>query len=341
MGPTHQAAVTPQRIQQLAWGYGPPLIIEAALRHGIFDALDGAAKTVDEIATQAGASARGVRIVMNALLGLELLTKDADGRYGLTIESAAFLVRGRPGFLGGVIQHTSTQLLPKWLHLSEVVRTGQPATSVNREKDGAAFFHEFVEDIFPMSYPAAQRLAEALEIAGAKKPVRVLDLAAGSGVWGIALAQKSPQVTVTAVDWPGVLDVTRKVAARFDLASRFSYVAGDLQAAPFGSGHDIAILGHILHSEGELRSRALLKKTYEALAPGGTIAIAEFLVDEERAGPPMGLIFAVNMLVNTDEGDTFSFPEIEAWLREAGFEDPRAIDAPGPSPLILATKPVR
>jgi ubiquinone/menaquinone biosynthesis C-methylase UbiE len=334
-----QAAVTPERIQQLAWGYAPPLIIEAALHHGVFDLLDGGSKTVEEVAAQSGASVRGLRAVMNALAGLGLLTKDAEGRYGLTADSAAFLVSTKPGFLGGVIKHTSTQLVPKWLRLEEVVRTGKPAASVNREKVGAEFFHKFVEDIFPMSYPSAQRLAEALVIADAKKPVKVLDLAAGSGVWGIALAQRSLRVTVTAVDWPGVLDVTRKVATRLGVAGRFSFVAGDLATADFGRGHHIATLGHILHSEGERRGRALLKKTFKALAKGGTIAIAEFLVDDARTGPPVSLIFAVNMLVNTDEGDTWSFDEIAGWLREAGFRDPRTIEAPGPSPLILATKP--
>jgi ubiquinone/menaquinone biosynthesis C-methylase UbiE len=341
MGATSQRAVSPERIQQLAWGYAPPLIIEAALHHGVFDLLDGGSKTVEEVAARSGASVRGLRAVMNALAGLQLLTKAAEGRYGLTADSAAFLVSSKPGFLGGVIRHTSTQLVPKWLELEEVVRTGKPTASVNREKVGAEFFHSFVEDIFPMSYPSAQRLAEALEVADAKKPVRVLDLAAGSGVWGIALAQRSPRVTVTAVDWPGVLDVTRKVAARLGVAERFSFVAGDLATADFGRGHHIATLGHILHSEGEKRGRALLKKTFKALAPGGTIAIAEFLVDDARTGPPVSLIFAVNMLVNTDEGDTWSFDEIAGWLREAGFRDPRTVEAPGPSPLILATKPTK
>jgi ubiquinone/menaquinone biosynthesis C-methylase UbiE len=175
-------------------------------------------------------------------------------------------------------------------------------------------------------------------VARAERPVSVLDLAAGSGVWGIALAQKSPRVRVTAVDWPGVLDVTRKVAARHGIADRFRFVAGDLEQADFGTGHQIATLGHILHSEGEARSRALLKKTAVALAPGGTITIAEFLVHADRSGPPNGLIFAVNMLVNTEVGDTYSFEEIKGWLTEAGFKDARTVEAPGPSPLILAEK---
>jgi len=205
---------------------------------------------------------------------------------------------------------------------------------------GAEFFHNFVEDIFPMSYPSAQRLAEALEIADAKGPVSVLDLAAGSGVWGITLAQKSPRITVTAVDWPGVLDVTRKVAARLRRGRAVLHLWPAIWRPPIsGAGTIIATLGHILHSEGEQRGRVLLKKTFDALAPGGTIAIAEFLVDDGRTGPPVALIFAVNMLINTDEGDTWSFGEIAGWLREAGFRDARTIETPGPSPLILATKP--
>ena len=116
-------------------------------------------------------------------------------------------------------------------------------------------------------------------------------------------------------------------------------MAGDLNNADFGSGYDVATLGHILHSEGEARSRQLLRKTFAALASGGTIAIAEFLVDNDRKGPVGSLMFAANMLVNTDEGDTFSFEEITAWLAEAGFVDMRLLEAPGPSPLVLATKP--
>jgi hypothetical protein len=135
-----------------------------------------------------------------------------------------------------------------------------------------------------------------------------------------------------------VLPVTEKTVARFGLTERYAFVAGDLAAADFGSGHNVATLGHILHSEGEARSRSLLRKTFEALAPGGTIAIGEFLVNADRTGPVSGLIFATNMLVNTDNGDTYSFEEIRSWLTEAGFTDARLLESPGPSPLILATK---
>jgi ubiquinone/menaquinone biosynthesis C-methylase UbiE len=120
-----------------------------------------------------------------------------------------------------------------------------------------------------------QALAKALDVPKADSPVSVLDLAAGSGVWSIALAQHSPQVRVTAVDWPGIIAITQKVTARHGVADRYAFVAGDLHEANFGQEHAIATLGHILHSEGEERSRQLLRKTFDALAPGGTIAIAE------------------------------------------------------------------
>jgi len=226
-----------------------------------------------------------------------------------------------------------------WLNLKDVVRTGKPNAPVNLEQHGGEYFKGFVETLFATNYRAAKTLAEAISIARKEQPVRVLDLAAGSGVWGIVLARESSHVTVTAVDWPTVLDMTMAVARRWGLLHRFQFVGEDLLSAEFSEGHHIAILGHIVHTEGAIRTQALLKRTFEALAPGGIIAIADFLVNEDRTGPPMALIWAVNMLVQTEEGDTFSFGEISGWLRDAGFENPRLLENPGPSPVILANKP--
>jgi SAM-dependent methyltransferase len=339
--PAEQPAArpNPEKVLQFSFAYAPPLMIEAAVRLKVFDALAGGPKTSDQLAQETGASRRGLRILLNGLVGLELLTKPQPGHYALTPEADAFLVGGRPAYLGGFFRHTSSQLIPKWLGLTDIVRTGKPAAAVNQEGDGATFFEKFVEDIFPLSRPAALGLADHLNLPAVTSPVSVLDLACGSGVWGVSLAEKSPKVRVTAVDWPGVLPVTKRVAERHGVADRFTYVAGDLLEADFGTGHHVATLGHILHSEGAARSKELLRKTFAALAPGGTIAIAEWLVNESRTGPTPGLIFAVNMLVNTDEGDTFSFAEIAHWLTAAGFADPRTVDLPCPSPLVLAMKP--
>jgi SAM-dependent methyltransferase len=330
--------VTPERLMQFAWGYAAPLMIEAALKIRLFDVLDEGPKDLRALAAATKASERGVRALADALVGLQLLSKKGDA-YALAPESAAFLVSTRPAFHGGIFHHMSSQSVPHWLHVAEAVKTGRPVSAVNDPKDGAGFFQDLVEAIFPMSYAAAQAAVRELRVSEAKAPYSVLDIAAGSGVWGIAFAQASPQVRVTAVDWEGVIPVTRRVAARFGVADRFTFVAGDIANADFGKGHRAATLGHILHSEGAAKSRKLLRRVFDALAPGGTIVVAEFVPDDDRCGPPTPLIFGVNMLLHTDVGDVFTWKEIGGWLAEAGFKNARRLEAPAPSPLILATKP--
>jgi len=328
--------VTPERLMQFGFAYAPPVIIGAAVSNKVFDSLADGPKTVDEVSKKGGASARGLRVVMNALVGLELLKKSGD-KYSLTPESEAFLVSNKPGSLAGFFPMNMKQLIPHWLELDEIVRTGRPSEARNQESQGTAFFTELVENIVPMSYGGAQAVAQHLDVAG-KGPSRVLDIAAGSGVWGIALAQKSPKVEVTAVDWPGMIPTTKRITQKFGVGSQFKFIEGDIGEVDFGSNYDIATLGHILHSEGKDRSRRLLEKTGRSLKPGGTIVIADWLVNDDRTEPLNGLMFAVQMLVNTEQGDTFSFNEIKGWLEAAGFKDARTFDAPGPAPLVLATK---
>ncbi|HEX3470365.1 MAG TPA: methyltransferase dimerization domain-containing protein, partial [Silvibacterium sp.] len=142
------AQVTPDRIMQFAWGYAPPLILESAIRNGIFDALDSGPKNLDELHAATGTSVRGLAAIANTLVGLNFLAKDDTGRFSLMPESAAFLVQSKPSFMGGMILHTSEQLIPKWLSLNEIVKTGKPLTAVNQEEAGGAFFEQLVLDIF-------------------------------------------------------------------------------------------------------------------------------------------------------------------------------------------------
>lgn len=329
--------VTPDRIMQFSWGFAPALGIEAAVKHRIFDLLDKGPLTTDQIAGQTGTSLRGVNAIVDLLVSLQLLQRKGK-RVALTPESATFLVSTKASFYGALYRHISEDLLPNWLQLTDIVKTGRPASRVNTHQEGAEFFANFVESLFPLSFPAAIELGKHLRISKARETISVLDIGAGSGVWGISLAKQSPHVRIHAVDWPQVLEVTRRIAARHGVADRLTTVAGDFFEADFGAGHRLATIGQILHSEGRDRSRRLLKKVFDALAPGGTVAIQEFVPNEDRSGPPSALIFAVNMLVNTEEGDTFTFKEMSQWLREAGFKNPRLLNVPAVSPLVLADK---
>lgn len=330
-------APNPGRIMEMVWDFSRPMLAEAALHLGVFDAMDQGAKTIAQISEKTGASVRGITALLDGLVGIGLITRRGS-QFKLAPDTAAFLVHGKPPFVGGLMKHVSNQLIAGWMNLTECVRTGKPVKSVNQQQTGGEFFAQFVEDIFNMSFAQAMAAADSLlKGLDPAQSVSALDIAAGSGVWGIAMARRHPGVRVTAVDWPQVIPVTQRVAERHGVGDRFSYVEGDILQADLGNGHNIATLGHILHSEGESRSRQLLERVHDAMSPGGTIVIGEFVTDEGRQGPAIPLIFAVNMMVNTEEGSTYTFKEMASWLKEAGFKKPRTLAVPGPWPLILAT----
>ena len=155
--------VTSERLQQLGFAYAPPLIICAAVSNRVFDTLENGAKTVEQVSKETGASVRGLRAVMDALVGLELLKKDRKGKYSLTPESEAFLISDKPGTVAGFFSSILPQLNSRWLRLSDAVRDGRPVVAVNQEAEGTEFFSQLVENIIPMSYPGARKLGDHFE----------------------------------------------------------------------------------------------------------------------------------------------------------------------------------
>ena len=326
-----------QRMMQISFGFAPLFILHTAINLKVFDHLATREATAEDLRKACNASTRGMIALLDALAGLGWLEKDGSF-YRLNEDSEQLFVRSKPSYSGAIFQHFISDILPVFQDLEEVVRSGKPARARNQQGEGGAFFQKFVSALFPMAYPAAKILASKIPLDTWDKGAKVLDLAAGSGVWGIAIAEAHQNVTVTAVDWPEVLPVTRQTAERFGVGDRFHYVAGDLDGVEFGSNYALAILGNILHCEGDTRSEQLLLKTYQSLAPGGTIAIAEFLIDGNRVSPLPAVLFNVNMLVNTEQGRVYSFSELERWLKDCGFSNVRLLQVPCSSPLILADK---
>lgn len=326
----------PGKIFETTFAFTTTRVLVAAVDIGLFTHIASGHRTVADIAEKAGASERGVEIILNGLTSLDFLTK-SNGTYDLTPLSEKFLVKGKPSYFGDFVQHVDGLWEP-WSHLTSVTKTGKPFRMIEKDH-GAEFFEKMVTQIFPMSYPCAKAAACALGVGSTWKNLNVLDIAAGSGAWGIAFAESDDGTKVTALDLPNVLEVTKKTVNKFNLDKRFSYIPGDLREVDFGQNrYDIVILGHICHTVGEEKTLELLSRVHRALKRGGKVLIAEMIADDERKKDVFPLMFAANMLVNSTDGNTFTMVEFREWLNEAGFSGFSIIEAPGPSPLIVAGK---
>jgi hypothetical protein len=333
------SAPSPRRLRDIVYGFAPAMLVYAGAENNVFDVLSQSPKSLAELAAATGTSERALRYLMEALLSIGVVNRD-NGYFSLTPDANAFLVKGKPGYLGDILKNASS-----WLQLPEVVRTGRPVRAINEQSTGGHYFRGLADALYRRHLePAnafAQFLANGWPPAGmAESPrLELLDIAAGSAIWSIAIARRIPQCRITAIDWPEVLPVARHYVGINSLTDRFTAIEGDVLETDFGSGYHLAILGHVLHSEGELRSRKIIQKAFNALAPGATIAVAEFIPNEDRSGPPHPLIFAIHMLLSSDHGDTFTFSQISSWLRNAGFLQPTLVPLPGVTSIITATKP--
>ncbi len=326
----------PEKIFQTFFAFASTRVLVSAVDLEVFTHIANGYDTAGNIAKAASSSERGMEILLNSLASLNFLTK-SNGSYGLTPLSEKFLVKGKPSYFGDFIQHVDGLWEP-WRNLTEVVRTGRPWNNLDKEQ-GSEFFEKMVLQLVPMSYPCAKAAAETLGVGSTWKDLNVLDIAAGSGAWGVAFAESDTGTKVTAHDWPKVLEVTKKFVGRFDFDGRFSYLPGDIRDVDFGQdSYDLVILGHICHTEGAKNTRNLFKRAYRSLKKGGKLLIAEMIPDDERAREVFPLLFAVNMLINSTDGNTFTMAEYWKWLNEAGFQDMTIINAPGPSPLIVASR---
>jgi len=341
VSPTASPA-TPERIMQMAWGFSITRALSTSLELELFRHVADGKRTPAELAKAASATPRGVAMIVDAMVGLGLLVRAGVGReapVSLAPDADLFLVKGKSSYIGEFVLFHSHFIDAQWRSLTDVVRTGTPAVALDQPTQGVPVWHELVDALFAVGFKAAQQVGVELATRHPGKAIRLLDVAAGSGVWGLGAATTNPSVRATFQDLPETLTHTKRWVERMGLGARADYLPGDLRHVDFGTGRfDAAVLGHICHSEGAAPSRALLAKVAQALTPGGTIVIAEFVPNADRNGPPLPLLFALNMLVNTSEGDTFTFAEYAAWLKAAGFEDVRQVDAPAPSPLIVATK---
>jgi ubiquinone/menaquinone biosynthesis C-methylase UbiE len=323
----------PESLLQMGFSFGPARVLATGLQLRVFSHIAQGSGTAQEIAEAAGASERGMRMLLDALVGFQLLGKKGD-RYELTPLAAQYLVWDEPDYVGGMME--SEKMFEAWSHLTETVRTGKPPHRIEAQEAAEQFFPVLVRSLHVVNLEPARRAAQALGAGTSHTGLKVLDVACGSGVWSIAVAEADEQARVTAQDFPGIFETTRQYLKRHAVEDRYDFLPGDLKQVDFGVDRfDLAILGNIVHSEGERSSRDLFKRLHRALRPDGRIVIVDMVPNDERTGPPFALLFALNMLINTEEGGTYTIAEYTRWLNDAGFGRVEAVDLGTHSPLII------
>ncbi len=320
------------QIMDLAWGFRRPRVLLTAHELGLFTVLGDEAMTSAQVAERLGSDPRATDRLMNALIGLGLLTK-AEGRFSNAPAAAKHLVRGRPGFLAG-LDHAAG-LWESWSALTAAVKAGRPVASTPLARRDAAFFEAFIAAMHARAAGQAEELAELIDLTGVS---RVLDVGGGSGVFAMAMAKARPGLTAVVFDLPQVTPLTRQYLAAEGLSDRITVVNGDYNADELGSGFDLVLLSAILHANSPDQNRALLAKCAAALKPGGRVAVSDFIMSEDRTSPAFGAMFSLNMLVATEQGDTYTASEITAWLEEAGFSGVRFIETSFGADLAVAIK---
>jgi 2-polyprenyl-3-methyl-5-hydroxy-6-metoxy-1,4-benzoquinol methylase len=328
--------VSPELLVDTVLSHFRTSAIKAAVELDVFTAIAEGAEDAAAIGKRTGAAERGVQVLADYLTVLGFLEK-AGERYRLTPSSAVFLDRRSPAFLGDVHRFLAAPEIVK-LTLGDpaaFVRNGGSIGLANMAPDNPVWV-DFARYMAPFAHPIAK--ATAAHFAGqTPAPRRVLDIAAGHGLFGITLAGQFPDAEVTALDWDNVLAVARENAEVAGLGKRFRTLAGSAFDVAFGGPYDIVLMPNFLHHFDEATCVGLLGKARAALAPGGRVAIVEFVPNEDRISPPMPAMFAYIMLSTTQAGTAFPPSAIKRMLSQAGFGHPDFVPLPPtPQTLIVA-----
>lgn len=329
-------APMPGLVFETLLAYERTAALRAAIELDLFRAIGEGLGDVDSLARRCSATARGIRILCDYLTIIGLLTKQ-DGRYGHSPTSAAFLDPRSPSCIASISRFLgNSTMVSSFQNLAEVIRNGRTLLpgggSVEPENP---VWVEFAHSMAPMMAPMAAPLG-AIVLEGLSGPVRVLDIAAGHGLFGIEVAKQHPHAHIVAVDWAPVLEVAKSNARKAGVEDRFETLPGSAFDVDFGGPYDIALLTNFLHHFDTATCVGLLKKVYAATKPGGRVAVLEFVPNEDRVSPPMAAAFSLVMLATTPSGDAYTFRQLAAMLYEAGFERVAAHPVPS-SPHTVVT----
>ena len=313
-----QESVTPVRIFNALNAYKQTQALKAAIQLDLFTAIGEGNDTAEKLALRLQASARGCRILCDYLTVDHFLNKSGD-RYSLTPESAMFLDRNSPAYLGSTAHFlTHPTITPRFDAIAECVKNGGSVNSDHLEPDSPVW-SEFARSMAPMIRMPAMAVADVV-LSQHPNPRRVLDIAAGHGLFGITLAQRVPKLEVVAVDWPSVLQVATENADGAGIRDRYRTLPGSAFEVAFGNSYDVVLITNLMHHFDAQSNENLLQKAHNALVPGGLVAVLEFVPNEDRVSPPEPAQFALTMLTVTPGGDAYTFPELKQMFQNAGLQ---------------------
>jgi ubiquinone/menaquinone biosynthesis C-methylase UbiE len=329
----------PEIIFNMMNAYQQSGALKGAIELDIFTAIAEGNSSAAAIAQRCKASERGTRILLDYLTVAGLLTKKA-GIYALTPDTALFLDKRSPAYLGTATQFLlSPDFTKAFSDIAGVVRKGGTLMPSN----GTVAFEnpvwvDFARGMAPLMMPAAQAIPD---IAGASSGAKwkVLDVAAGHGLFGIMMAAKNPNAEIVALDWPKVLEVAAENAQKFGVANRWKKLPGDAMAVDYGTGYDLVLLTNFLHHFDSATNESIMNKVHASLKPGGRAMTLEFVPNEDRVSPPGPAMFSMIMLASTNSGDAYTFAEFQRMFKNAGFSKSEMHELPGlPEQVIVSTK---
>lgn len=328
------ATSQPDPVDEIVSGFRGAQIVLAANRLGLFTALADGALTAQELARVLEADRRGVRILADALVSLGLLAK-SDGRYANAAPAEEYLLPGSPRSKRAMLLHTA-RLYERWAGLYDAVKQGRPVSDDAIDPRLLGGEREFAQAMADVGRQRASQVAEALDLSGVR---RLLDLGGGPGIYALELARRHPGVEeVVVFDRPDTLEVARENARRAGLEERVSVRAGNAFEDDLGGPYDLVFTSNLVHIYSGDENRRLVARCAAALAPGGRLAIKDFLLDADRTTPAGGAIFAVNMLVSTQGGDCYTVEEVEGWMRQAGLTPEELFDLTAQSRMLVGRK---
>jgi SAM-dependent methyltransferase len=310
---------TPTLFFETITAYQRAEAIKAAIELDVITAIGEGNHTASQIAVRRDASERGVRILCDYLTMIGFLTKDGNN-YGLTQDSAVFLDRRSPAYIGGATEFLiSDHIMDSFKHLTEAVRKGGNATP---DEGALAPEHpvwvKFARAMAPMMRPVAQGIAQLID-PEANRKIKVLDIAASHGAFGLAFATRNPNAEIVGLDWANVLELSKENAKAAGVADRYSTIPGSAFEVDYGTGYDVVLLTNFLHHFDPATNEKLLRKVHAALAEGGRVVTLEFVPNEDRVSPPGVAGFSLVMLASTPSGDAYTFAEFDRMFRNAGF----------------------